>query len=527
MSLLEVKDLSVCFQSGDAVVEAVRGVSFHVDKGEIVALVGESGSGKSVTAFSILQILAPTAKITAGSIRFMDKELIGQSEAELRRVRGNDISMIFQEPMNTLNPLHVVEKQIAEIIMQHKGITAEATRPRVIELLGLVGLPTPEQWLTRYPHELSGGQRQRVVIATALANDPDLLIADEPTTALDVTIQAQILALLKDLQKKLGMAVLLITHDLGIVKHMAQRVCVMQKGQLVEQGEAKALFAHQQHPYTRHLLDSEPKGSAPAMPPQAKEVLRTQHVKVYFPIRKGIFRKTVDYVRAVDDVSFSLREGETLGVVGESGSGKTTLGMAILRLTKATGSVVYMGQNVLELKKHAMRALRPHMQVVFQDPYGSLSPRMTVGDIIGEGPGIHKMGSAAEQEAAVAQALAEVGLEAAMRHRFPHEFSGGQRQRIAIARALILKPKLIVLDEPTSALDRSVQTQVIDLLRGLQAKYALSYIFISHDLRVVRAMSHSIMVMKGGVCVESGPSETVFNTPQQEYTKKLLAAALY
>lgn len=525
-SLLEIKDLNIRFNSGARAVDAVRGVSFSINKGEVVALVGESGSGKSVTALSIMQLLPPAANIIGGSIKFNGKELLGKPEAEIQKLRGNDISMIFQEPMSALNPLHVVEKQIAETVMQHKGISMEAARPRVMELLELVGLPNPAQWLTRYPHELSGGQRQRVMIAAALANDPDLLIADEPTTALDVTIQAQILTLLKELQKKLGMAVLLITHDLGIVRHMAQRVCVMQHGLLVEQGNAAELFAKPQHPYTKHLLDSEPKGHAAPVAANAAEILNTEHLKVYYPIRKGFLKRIVDYVRAVDDISFKLRIGETLGVVGESGSGKTTLGMGILRLTRGTGTAVFMGQNVLTMNQKDLRPLRQRMQLVFQDPYGSLSPRQTVGAIIGEGLTIHNIGTIEERDAAIAAILKEVGLEPEMRHRFPHEFSGGQRQRIAIARALILKPKLIVLDEPTSALDRSVQAQIIALLRDLQTKHSLSYIFISHDLRVIRAMSHNVLVMQHGKMVESGTAETVFNNPQQDYTKKLLAAAL-
>ncbi|NDE89962.1 MAG: ABC transporter ATP-binding protein [Alphaproteobacteria bacterium] len=526
MTLLAINDLNISFNTGKNAVQAVRGVSFSINKGEVVALVGESGSGKSVTALSIMQLLPNTAHITSGSIRFNDQELLGQPEATIQKLRGNDISMIFQEPMSALNPLHFVEKQIAEVVMQHKGISMQAARPRVLELLELVGLPNPPQWLARYPHELSGGQRQRVMIATALANDPDLLIADEPTTALDVTIQAQILELLKDLQKKLGMAVLLITHDLGIVRHMAQRVCVMQHGLLVEQGNAAELFTNPQHPYTKHLLDSEPKGIAAPVAADAKEILNVKNIKVYYPIRKGLLRKIVDYVRAVDDISFTLREGETLGVVGESGSGKTTLGMGVLRLTRAEGTVVFMGQNVLSLQQKELRPLRQRMQLVFQDPYGSLSPRQTIGAIIGEGLSIHNIGTQAERDQAIADILCEVGLEPEMRHRFPHEFSGGQRQRIAVARALILKPKLIVLDEPTSALDRSVQAQIIALLRDLQTKHQLSYIFISHDLRVIRAMSHNVLVMQHGKAVETGTSENIFNNPQQDYTKKLLAAAL-
>jgi microcin C transport system ATP-binding protein len=526
MSLLSIENLAVRFRSGDKKIDAVRGVSFTVDKGEVLALVGESGSGKSVTALSIMQLLPGSAEIFQGKIAFLGKELLSQPEDEIMRLRGERISMIFQEPMSALNPLHLIEKQIAEVIILHRGGTADSVRPRVLELLELVGLEDPPQWLTRYPHELSGGQRQRVMIAMALANDPDLLIADEPTTALDVTIQAQILALLKELQARLGMAILLITHDLGIVRHMAQRVCVMRHGELVETGEAKAIFENPQHEYTKMLINSEPKGSVEPLQTDAKLLLKAENLKVYFPIRKGLLRKVVDYVRAVDDVSFSLSEGETLGVVGESGSGKTTLGMAILRLTQATGTVVFMGENILALKPKQMRPLRQRMQLVFQDPFSSLSPRMSVGDIIGEGLRIHGIGTPIEREAKVAALLEEVGLDTEMRHRYPHEFSGGQRQRISIARAMILNPRLVILDEPTSALDRSVQTQIIELLRNLQKKYGLSYVFISHDLRVVRAMAHRILVMNRGKMVEMGNAHAVFTNPQNEYTKKLLSAAL-
>ncbi|MBI3420152.1 MAG: ABC transporter ATP-binding protein [Proteobacteria bacterium] len=526
MSLLEIDNLRVGFRSGGKLVEAVRSVSFQIKKGEVMALVGESGSGKSVTALSIMKLLPASAEISGNSTRYDGKEILSMPLRDIRRLRGNRITMIFQEPMSTLNPLHTVEKQVAEVIHEHQSLTPAAARARVLELLGLVGLEDPPKWLTRYPHELSGGQRQRVMIAAALANNPDLLIADEPTTALDVTIQAQILKLLKDLQSRLGMAMLFITHDLAIVRHMADRVCVMRHGEIVEENDVKTLFASPKHEYTRALLAAEPKGEAAPPPSDAKPVISAEHLKVYFPIKKGILRNTVDYVRAVDDVSFNLREGETLGVVGESGSGKTTLGFATLRLVKATGNVVFLGENVLAMKQKELRPLRQRMQLVFQDPYGSLSPRMSVGDIIGEGLRIHKRGTSAEREAAIASILEEVGLEAGMRERFPHEFSGGQRQRVAIARALILKPHLVVLDEPTSALDRSVQAQIITLLRDLQAKYRLAYIFISHDLRVVRAMAHDILVMKNGKVVESGTAHEVFTNPREEYTKKLLAAAL-
>jgi microcin C transport system ATP-binding protein len=521
MSLLEVKDLKVGFGK----VQAVRGVSFSVNKGEVLALVGESGSGKSVSALSIMKLL-PTSAVASGNIHFNGKDVLALSDRDIRALRGNRISMIFQEPMSALNPLHNVEKQILEVILEHQNLPRQAAQKRVLELLNLVGLEDPPKWLNRFPHELSGGQRQRVMIAIALANNPDLLIADEPTTALDVTIQAQILALLKDLQKRLGMAMLFITHDLAIVKHMATRVCVMRHGEIVEESDLQSLFSAPKHEYTQMLLASEPKGDALPAPQGGAEVVKADNLKVYFPVRKGLLRKTVDYVRAVDDVSFDLHEGQTLGVVGESGSGKTTLGFATLRLTKATGKVVFLGQSVLDLPHKELRSMRQKMQLVFQDPFGSLSPRMSVGDIIGEGLRIHHRGTLEERDKAVADILKEVGLEPEMRHRFPHEFSGGQRQRIAIARALILKPRLVVLDEPTSALDRSVQAQIVALLRDLQAKYKLAYIFISHDLRIVRAMSHEILVMKNGKMVEHGPAHEVFTNPKEAYTQKLLKAAL-
>ena len=526
--LLTLSDLRVTFGHGTTAVEAVRGVSLTIQRGETLALVGESGSGKSLTALSILQLLPyPHARHPSGSIVFDGQELVGAPESVLQKIRGNKIAMIFQEPMTSLNPLHTIEQQISEVLFLHKHLNATQARARVLELLELVALPNPAQRLTAYPHELSGGQRQRVMIAMALANDPDLLIADEPTTALDVTIQAQILVLLKDLQKKLGMAMLMITHDLGIVRRVADRVAVMRKGEIVEQAAVTDLFTHPQHPYTKMLLAAEPKGEAMAIAPDAPEVMRVENLKIYFPIRKGLLRRTVDYVRAVDGVSLTVRAGETIGIVGESGSGKTTLGFGLLRLIPATGRVVFMGQNVLDAPRRALPAMRRAMQIVFQDPYGSLSPRMTVSDIVAEGLDIHKLAATpAERDERVIAALQEVGLDPAMRHRYPHEFSGGQRQRIAIARAVILKPKFIVLDEPTSALDMSVQAQIVDLLRDLQRKHGLAFMFISHDLRVVRALAHHVIVMKDGKMVEQGPAAQIFSAPRETYTKALVAASL-
>ncbi len=526
MSLLEIENLAVNFTSGGRVSQAVRGISFAIKPGEVVGLVGESGSGKSVTALSVMKLLPPSAQIASGAIRFEGRNLPALPLDALRALRGNRMSMIFQEPMSALNPLHKVEKQIAEIILEHQPVPSAALRARILRLLDLVGLENPPQWLGRYPHELSGGQRQRVMIAMALANDPRLLIADEPTTALDVTIQAQILALLKDLQKRLDMAMLFITHDLSIVRHMAGRVCVMKEGIIVEQGALQSVFARPAHAYTRTLLASEPKG-APAPPPRdAAPLLSVEGLKVHFPVKKGVLRRVASVVRAVDDIGFLLKEGQTLGVVGESGSGKTTLGAAVLRLAPAKGKVVFLGKDVLSLPTRDLRRLRPGMQLVFQDPYGSLSPRMSIGDIVGEGLRIHGRGDATGREKAVASMLEEVGLDPEMQNRFPHEFSGGQRQRVAIARALILKPNLVVLDEPTSALDRSVQAQIIELLRDLQKRHRLAYIFISHDLRVVRAMAHDILVMKGGKAVERGNAHDVFTNPRQKYTQNLLKAAL-
>jgi len=526
-TLLSVRDLAVDFKVQGGAIHAVRGVSFDIARGETLALVGESGSGKSVSALSILQLLPyPFAHHPRGSVRFRGTELMGANDKVLRDVRGDRIAMIFQEPMTSLNPLHTIEKQISETLVLHKGMNRADARKRVLELLRLVGIPKPEARLGSYPHELSGGQRQRVMIAMALANEPDLLIADEPTTALDVTIQAQILELLKDLQSRFGMALLLITHDLGVVRKMADRVCVMNKGEIVEAGTARQIFEAPAHPYTQRLLAAEPKGEAAPPKPGAKTVMQTDEIRVHFPIKAGILRRTVDYIRAVDGITLNVREGQTVGVVGESGSGKTTLGMALLRLISSQGAIYFDGKQVQGLTPGQMRPLRRQMQVVFQDPYGSLSPRLSVGQIIEEGLKIHKIGgSRAERDRIIAQSLEEVGLDPVMRHRYPHEFSGGQRQRIAIARAMVLKPRFMVLDEPTSALDMSVQAQIVDLLRDLQAKHNLAYMFISHDLKVVRAMSNEVVVMKDGKVVEQGTAQQIFEAPQQDYTRALIAAA--
>jgi len=521
--LLEVQNLAVSF--GDTV--AVRAVSFDLGRGETLALVGESGSGKSVSALSILQLLPyPPAHHPSGSIRLRGEELLGASPARLRQVRGNDVAMVFQEPMTSLNPLQAIEKQVGEVLAVHKGLSGARLRARVLELLDLVGLPDAHSRLSALPHELSGGQRQRVMIAMALANEPDLFIADEPTTALDVTIQAQILQLLKDLQSRFGMAVLFITHDLAIVRKMADRVCVMKDGTIVEQGTVTDIFKAPRHAYTQMLLAAEPKGE----PPPARttpEVVACDQLKVWFPIKKGVIRRTVGHIKAVDGVSFSLRAGQTLGVVGESGSGKTTLGLAVLRLLASDGPIRFQGESIDTVKAKALRPLRRKMQIVFQDPFGSLSPRLTIGQIIEEGLLVHRLaGDAAARRAQIAQALTEVGLDPATQDRYPHEFSGGQRQRVAIARALALKPELLVLDEPTSALDVSVQAQIVALLRELQARYGLAYVFISHDLRVVRALANDLIVMKDGKVVEAGPARQVFDQPQAEYTRALIAAAL-
>ena len=526
--LLDVKDLSVAFRQGGKTSLAVDRVSFSIGKGETLALVGESGSGKSVSALSILKLLPyPSASHPSGSVRFKGEELLDADESDLRRVRGNDITMIFQEPMTSLNPLHTVERQIGEILELHQNLTGEKARARIVDLLTKVGIRDAETRLLDFPHQLSGGQRQRVMIAMALANNPDLLIADEPATALDVTVQAQILKLLKELQQEFGMALLLITHDLGIVRHMADKIVVMQKGKVVEAGDARAVFADPQHAYTKMLLAAEPKGAPPPHDPSAPVVLQTKGLKVWFPIKRGFFRKTVGHIKAVDGLDATVRAGQTLGVVGESGSGKTTLGLALLRLIRSDGPIVYMGKPIDGYNSKMMRPLRKDMQVVFQDPFGSLSPRLSIQQIVEEGLTVQGKSLTFEQRRAiVARALSEVGLDPETMDRYPHEFSGGQRQRIAIARALALEPKFIMLDEPTSALDMSVQAQIVDLLRGLQQKHNLAYLFISHDLKVVRALANEVIVMRNGVMVETGPTADVFTAPKTDYTKALIAAAL-
>ncbi|MEA2991451.1 MAG: microcin transport system ATP-binding protein [Alphaproteobacteria bacterium] len=525
--LLEVKDLSVAFRQGGKEVLAVDRISFDVAKGETVAIVGESGSGKSVTALSVMKLLPyPSASHPSGSVRFKGQELLHLPEEQIRRVRGDDITIIFQEPMTSLNPLHTIEKQIGEILLLHRGLAGATARKRIVELLTQVGISDPATRLGSYPHQLSGGQRQRVMIAMALANEPDLLIADEPTTALDVTVQAQILTLLKEIQGRLGMAMLFITHDLGIVRKVADRVCVMSKGKIVEQGPVERIFTAAEHPYTRALLAAEPKPDPAPLQPDAPVVMQTTDLKVWFPLKRGVLRKTVGHIKAVDGVSIEVRKGETLGVVGESGSGKTTLGLAILRLISSEGPVVFMGHQLQGLKFKQMRPFRRDMQIVFQDPFGSLSPRMSIADIVAEGLGVQQPKlTAQEREERVIRALTDVGLDPESRFRYPHEYSGGQRQRIAVARTLALEPTFIVLDEPTSALDMLIQAQIVDLLRDLQKRRNLTYLFISHDLRVVAALASRLLVMRHGKVVEEGPAGELFKNPKSDYTRALFAAA--
>ena len=525
--LLSIRDLSVAFHAGGYETLAVDRVSFDVGKGETMALVGESGSGKSVTALSILKLLPyPSARHPSGSIVFKGRDLLPLSERNMRRVRGNDVTIVFQEPMTSLNPLHTIEKQIGEILLLHRGLTGATARARTLEVLTQVGIPDPQSRLGSYPHQLSGGQRQRVMIAMALANEPDLLIADEPTTALDVTVQAQIIELLRDLQKRLGMSLLFITHDLGIVRKIAQKVCVMKQGKIVEQGDVQRIFAAPAHAYTRALLAAEPKPDPAPPQPEAPMILETKDLRVWFPIKRGVLRKVVGHIKAVDGVTIDLRKGETLGVVGESGSGKTTLGLALLRLISSEGPIVFMGNALQGLRFKQMRPFRRDMQIVFQDPYGSLSPRLSVAEIIREGLQVHNP-SMPEQDRdrRVMRALADVGLDPAMRFRFPHEFSGGQRQRIALARAIVLEPTFVVLDEPTSALDMLIQSQMVDLLRDLQRRRNLTYLFISHDLRVVAALASRLIVMRHGKVVEAGVAADLFKRPQTDYTRALFAAA--
>jgi microcin C transport system ATP-binding protein len=525
--LVDIRDLSVSFQMAENVVEAVRGVSLQIDRGETVALVGESGSGKSVTALAILQLLPyPKAFHPTGSIKIDGEEAVGASDKFLQSIRGNKISMIFQEPMTSLNPLHTIEKQIGEILLLHRGMGRTEARVRILELLNLVGIKEPEKRLNSYPHQLSGGQRQRVMIAMALANEPELLIADEATTAVDVTIQAQILDLLEDIQRKTGMAMLIITHELGIVRKLAKRIYVMHQGKFVEEGKTADVFANPSHEYTRMLIASEPQPRQTTPDPNSPMMLETKDLKVWFPIKAGVFRKTIDHVRAVDGVDLAVRQGHTLGVVGESGSGKTTLGMAVLRLNRSEGSIKFGGEEIQGKSFDEMRPIRHEMQIVFQDPFGSLSPRFSVGQIVEEGLAVHhKSLPESERRDMAAQALQEVGLDPANMNRYPHEFSGGQRQRISIARAIVLKPKFIVLDEPTSALDRTVQVQILELLTDLQNRHNLTYLFISHDLKVVRAIADDVIVMRDGKVVEFGTCQQVLENPKTDYANALVRAA--
>ncbi|MBL10947.1 MAG: microcin ABC transporter ATP-binding protein [Acidiferrobacteraceae bacterium] len=524
--MLAIENLSVNFIMPQGDVEAVRNVFLDIHEGETVALVGESGSGKTVTALSVLGLLPyPLAHHPNGNIRFNDKELLGADNSVLQKVRGNHISMIFQEPMTALNPLHTILKQLSETLIIHKKMNRDQAKLKSLDLLNLVRIQDPEQKLLAYPHQLSGGQRQRAMLAMALANTPQLLIADEPTTAVDVTIQAQILALLKDLQQQLNMAMLLITHDLDVVKKISDRVYVMANGRIVEHGNTKKILSRPDNSYTRRLIECEPSIKSPAPKINPSEILKGENIRVWFPIQKGIFRRTFGYVKAVDDVTLSLNSGETLGIVGESGSGKSTLALALVRLIASKGLISFNGESIDNRKSHEIKSLRRNLQMVFQDPYGSLSPRMSVEQIVQEGLIAHNIGTAEDRKVRLTEALLEVGLDPNTRHRYPHEFSGGQRQRIALARAIILKPRLLVLDEPTSALDRTVQSQIIDLLLKLQETKNLSYLFISHDLKVVRALSDNVIVLNSGKVIEHGSSEAIFNKPKTAYTRALISAA--
>ena len=522
--VLTIENLTIAFRQDGQEATAVNNISFRVGEGETVAIVGESGSGKSVSALSTVGLLPDSARIS-GSAKYLGEEMIGADEAVLRRIRGNDISFIFQEPMTSLNPLHTLEKQLSECLLIHQGISGDAARERIISLLDRVGIRDPESRLGSYPHQLSGGQRQRVMIAMALANGPELLIADEPTTALDVTIQAQILELLAELKREAKLSLLFITHDLGVVRKIADRVYVMQMGEVVEHGSTAEIFANPQHAYTQMLLAAEPSGQPEPVPEGAEEVVRTQDLRIWFPVQRGLLRRTVGHIKAVNAASLSVRQGETLGIVGESGSGKTTLALAIMRLIRSDGPVVFFGNDIQGLAGRGLRDLRRDMQIVFQDPFGSLSPRMSAMQIIAEGLGVHGIEGGEDARTLVAEIMQEVGLDPATMDRYPHEFSGGQRQRIAIARAMILRPKLMVLDEPTSALDMTVQVQIVKLLRDLQKKYGLAFLFISHDLKVVRALAHKVVVMKEGDVVETGSGDQIFDNPQTDYTRSLMAAA--
>jgi microcin C transport system ATP-binding protein len=525
-TLLEIEDLSIAFKQGDETNTVVHHVSFDIQKGETFSLVGESGSGKTVTGMSTLRLLpSPPAVYPTGKVIFNSQNIFDVSDSELRRIRGNDISVIFQEPMMSLNPLHTIKKQLNESLFLHRGFSSSKATSLSLDWLNRVGLNDAEKRLNAYPHQLSGGEQQRVMIAMALINQPELLIADEPTTALDVTVQAQILALIKELQDEIGMAILFITHDLGIVKKISDRVAVMRYGKIAEIAETHQLFNSPQHQYSKELINAEPKGEAPEINTDKEVFLNINQLKVWFPIQRGILKKTVGHVKAVDDVSFEVRRGQTLGIVGESGSGKSTTGLALLKLTNSEGEIQLGDLPLHEFSHKEMLPHRRRMQIIFQDPYGSLSPRLSVSQIIGEGLSIHFEMPEKEQEAAIIKVMEEVGLDPETRHRYPNEFSGGQRQRIAIARALILKPELIILDEPTSSLDRSVQFQVVEMLKSLQQQYGLTYIFISHDLKLVKSLCHEILVMKGGKLMEYGPSKEIFSNPQNEYTKELLETA--